>query len=353
MTDPTPSEARADTSGLVPPELAVSRQAPDRNLALELVRVTEAAAMAAARWVGRGDKNGGDGAAVDAMRTLIGTVSMNGVVVIGEGEKDRAPMLYNGEHVGDGTGPECDVAVDPIDGTTLMAKGMPNAIAVIAVAERGSMFDPSAVFYMEKIATGPEAADVIDITAPVRVNIARVAKAKGGKPEDVTVVILDRPRHAELVSAVRDAGARIKFITDGDVAGAIMAARAGTGVDLLLGIGGTPEGVIAAAALSCMGGAIQGRLWPQGPEEREKAEAAGHDLSRVLTTHDLVAGEDVFFCATGVTEGELVSGVRYDRGAVATSSIVMRSKSGTIRTIESLHQLSKLRAYAAVDFDRS
>jgi fructose-1,6-bisphosphatase II len=346
MTDLAPS-------GQVPPELAVSRQAPDRNLALELVRVTEAAAMAAARWVGRGDKNGGDGAAVDAMRSLIGTVAMDGVVVIGEGEKDHAPMLYNGERVGDGTGPECDVAVDPIDGTTLMAKGMPNAIAVIAVAERGSMFDPSAVFYMEKIATGPEAADVIDLTAPVRENVARVAKAKGGKPEDVTVVILDRPRHAELVSQVRESGARIKFISDGDVAGAIMAARAGTGVDLLLGIGGTPEGIIAAAALSCMGGAIQGRLWPQTPEEREKAIDAGHDLSRVLTTRDLVTGENVFFCATGITDGELLRGVRYDRGAVATSSIVMRSKSGTIRTVDSLHQLSKLRAYASVDFDRN
>jgi fructose-1,6-bisphosphatase II len=352
MTDA--SDLPADSARPVPRELAVQRQAPDRNLALELVRVTEAAAMAAARWVGRGDKNGGDGAAVDAMRKLIGTVSMNGVVVIGEGEKDKAPMLFNGEQVGDGTGPACDVAVDPIDGTTLMAKGMPNAVAVIAVAERGSMFDPSAVFYMEKIATGPEAADVIDITAPVHVNIQKVAKAKSkdGRPEDVTVVILDRPRHAELVSAVRDAGARIKFISDGDVAGAIMAAKAGTGVDLLLGIGGTPEGIIAAAALSCMGGCIQGRLWPQGPEEREKAEAAGHDLSRVLTTRDLVAGEDVFFCATGITDGELVAGVRYDRGAVATSSIVMRSKSGTIRMVESLHQLSKLRAYASVDFDR-
>jgi fructose-1,6-bisphosphatase II len=353
MTDRTPSEHRTDPAGLVPPELAVSRQAPDRNLALELVRVTEAAALAAARWVGRGDKNGGDGAAVDAMRTLIGTVSMDGVVVIGEGEKDHAPMLYNGERVGDGTGPECDVAVDPIDGTTLMAKGMPNAVAVIAVAERGSMFDPSAVFYMEKIATGPEAADVIDITAPVKENIARVAKAKSGRPEDVTVVILDRPRHADLVAAVRAAGARIKFITDGDVAGAIMAARAGTGVDLLLGIGGTPEGIIAAAALKCMGGAIQGRLWPQDAEERQKAKDAGHDLSRVLTTADLVAGEDVFFCATGITDGELLSGVRYDRGAVATSSIVMRSKSGTIRVVESQHQLSKLRAYASVDFDRN
>jgi len=344
---------RPDGAHSVPPALAVDRQAPDRNLALELVRVTEAAAMAAARWVGRGDKNGGDGAAVDAMRTLIGTVAMDGVVVIGEGEKDHAPMLYNGERVGDGTGPECDVAVDPIDGTTLMAKGMPNAIAVIAVAERGSMFDPSAVFYMEKIATGPEAADVIDITAPVRTNIQRVAKAKGGKPEDVTVVILDRPRHADLVSQVRAAGARIKFISDGDVAGAIMAARAGTGVDLLLGIGGTPEGIIAASAIACMGGSIQGRLWPQSPEEREKAEAAGHDVSRVLTTSDLVSGEDVFFCATGITDGELLSGVRYDRSGVRTSSIVMRSKSGTIRMVDSLHQLSKLRAYASVDFDRN
>jgi fructose-1,6-bisphosphatase II len=356
MSDsPARSELRPDTAGQpnVPPELAVNRQAPDRNLALELVRVTEAAAMAAARWVGRGDKNGGDGAAVDAMRTLIGTVSMDGVVVIGEGEKDKAPMLFNGERVGDGTGPECDVAVDPIDGTTLMAKGMPNAIAVIAVAERGSMFDPSAVFYMEKIATGPEAADVIDITAPVRVNIQRVAKAKGGRPEDVTVVILDRPRHAELVAAVRAAGARIKFISDGDVAGAIMAARAGTGVDLLLGVGGTPEGIIAAAAISCMGGSIQGRLWPSDGAERERAEQAGHDVSRVLTTRDLVSGEDVFFCATGITDGELASGVRYERGAVATSSIVMRSKSGTIRVVESLHQLSKLRAYASVDFDRN
>ena len=347
------ADHRPDGAHSVPPALAVDRQAPDRNLALELVRVTEAAAMAAARWVGRGDKNGGDGAAVDAMRTLIGTVAMDGVVVIGEGEKDHAPMLYNGERVGDGTGPECDVAVDPIDGTTLMAKGMPNAIAVIAVAERGSMFDPSAVFYMEKIATGPEAADVIDITAPVRENIQRVAKAKGGKPEDVTVVILDRPRHADLVSEVRAAGARIKFISDGDVAGAIMAARAGTGVDLLLGIGGTPEGIIAASAIACMGGSIQGRLWPSSPEEREKAEAAGHDLSRVLTTADLVSGEDVFFCATGITDGELLSGVRYDRSGVRTSSIVMRSKSGTIRMVDSLHQLSKLRAYASVDFDRN
>ena len=337
----------------VPPELAVRREAPDRNLALELVRVTEAAAMAAGRWVGRGDKNGGDGAAVDAMRTLISTVSMRGVVVIGEGEKDEAPMLFNGEEVGAGEGPECDVAVDPVDGTTLMAKGMPNAIAVLAVAERGTMYDPSAVFYMDKLATGPEAADVVDITVPPRENIARVAKAKGAAREDVTVCILDRPRHEDLVRQVRDAGARIKFISDGDVAGAIMAARAGTGVDLLLGIGGTPEGIIAASAIACMGGAIQGRLWPRSPEEREKAEAAGHDLTRVLTTADLVSGEDVFFCATGITDGELLSGVRYDRSGVRTSSIVMRSKSGTIRMVDSLHQLSKLRAYASVDFDRN
>ncbi|UQX90325.1 class II fructose-bisphosphatase [Jatrophihabitans telluris] len=309
--------------------------------------------MAAARWVGRGEKNDGDGAAVDAMRTLIGTVSMRGVVVIGEGEKDQAPMLFNGEHVGNGTGPECDVAVDPIDGTTLMAKGMPNAIAVIAVAERGSMFDPSAVFYMEKIATGPEAANVIDINAPVATNIARVAKAKGGRPSDVTVVVLDRPRHADLVRAVRDAGARIKFISDGDVAGAIMAARPGTGVDLLLGIGGTPEGIIAAAAIACMGGSIQAKLWPRDESEQTKALDAGHDLDRVLHTSDLVRGEDVFFCATGITDGELVRGVRYDRGAVATSSIVMRSKSGTIRQVDSLHQLSKLRAYSSIDFDRN
>lgn len=353
ISPPADGSTASDGSVAVPRDLAVKVQAPDRNLALELVRVTEAAAMAAARWVGRGEKNDGDGAAVDAMRSLIGTVSMRGVVVIGEGEKDQAPMLYNGEQVGNGTGPECDVAVDPIDGTTLMAKGMPNAIAVIAVAERGSMFDPSAVFYMEKIATGPEAADVIDINAPVATNIARVAKAKGGRPSDVTVVILDRPRHADLVRAVRDAGARIKFISDGDVAGAIMAARPETGVDLLLGIGGTPEGIIAASAIACMGGAIQAKLWPRDESEKQKAIEAGHDLDRVLHTKDLVRGEDVFFCATGITDGELLRGVRYNRGAVATSSIVMRSKSGTIRQVDSLHQLSKLRAYAAVDFDRN
>src|ERR1700712_3789822 len=334
------------------PDLEVSPQSPDRNLALELVRVTEAAAMAAGRWVGRGDKNGADGVAVNAMRVMISSIGMNGVVVIGEGEKDNAPMLYNGEHVGDGTGPECDVAVDPIDGTTLTAKGMSNAVAVIAVAERGSMFDPSAVFYMEKIATGPEAANVIDITAPVRVNIDRVAKAKHGNNEDVTVCILDRPRHEQLVHEVREAGARIQFISDGDVAGAISAARPGTGVDLLLGVGGTPEGIIAAAALRCMGGSMQAKLWPQDEAERQKAIDAGHDLDRVLTTEDLVSGEDIFFCATGITDGELLRGVRYYADSVQTESIVMRSKSGTIRLVDSLHQLNKLRAYSAVDFDR-
>jgi fructose-1,6-bisphosphatase II len=351
MSDPSSAHDRSGTPG-VPPALAVDRQAPDRNLALELVRVTEAAAMAAGRWVGRGDKNGGDGAAVDAMRALIGTVSMRGVVVIGEGEKDEAPMLYNGEEVGDGTGPLCDVAVDPIDGTTLMAKGMPNSIAVITVAERGAMFDPSAVFYMDKIAAGPEAAEVIDINAPAAENIRRVAKAKHGHPEDVTVCVLDRPRHEQLVREVREAGARIRFISDGDVAGAISAARAGTGVDLLLGVGGTPEGIIAAAALRCLGGVMQAKLWPRDDEERQKAKDAGHDLDRVLMTEDLVRGEDIFFCATGVTDGELLRGVRYYADSVATQSIVMRSKSGTIRSLDSVHQLGKLRAYSAVDFDR-
>jgi fructose-1,6-bisphosphatase II len=331
---------------------ASRREAPDRNLALELVRVTEAAAMSAGRWVGRGDKNGGDQAAVDAMRKLIGTVSMRGVVVIGEGEKDEAPMLFNGEEVGDGNGPACDVAVDPIDGTTLMAKGMPNAIAVLAVAERGAMFDPSAVFYMEKLAVGPEAADVIDITAPIAENIRRVAKAKHSDVSDVTVCILDRPRHADLVHQVREAGARIHFISDGDVAGAISAARPDTGVDLLVGIGGTPEGIIAAAALKCIGGEIQAKLWPKDDAERRKAVDAGHDLDRVLTTRDLVRGDNVFFCATGVTDGDLLRGVRYRAGGCTTQSIVMRSKSGTVRMIDGFHRLTKLREYSTVDFDR-
>ncbi|GLU46832.1 class II fructose-bisphosphatase [Nocardiopsis ansamitocini] len=324
--------------------------APDRNLALELVRVTEAAALAAARWVGRGDKNGADGAAVRGMRHLISTVSMDGTVVIGEGEKDNAPMLYNGERVGDGTGPECDVAVDPVDGTRLTAMGMPNAVAVLAVSPRGSMFDPSAVFYMEKLVTGPAAAAEVDIDAPVADNIRAVAAAKGGTPQDVTVVILDRPRHERLVHEVRATGARIKFIMDGDVAGAIMAARAGTGVDLLLGIGGTPEGIITACAIKCLGGVIQGRLWPTDDDERRKAQEAGHDLSRVLTTDDLVSSDDVFFAATGITDGELIDGVRYAAGGATTDSLVMRGRSGTTRRVMSEHRLSKLATYSGIDF---
>jgi fructose-1,6-bisphosphatase II len=325
-------------------------ETPDRNLAMELVRVTEAAAMAAGRWVGRGDKNGADDAAVEAMRMLVQSVSMNGIVVIGEGEKDDAPMLYNGERVGTGEGPEVDVAVDPIDGTTLTSKGMPNALAVLAVAERGTMFDPSAVFYMEKLAAGPETADVVDITAPIAENIRRVAKAKGEGVEDVTVCILDRPRHEAMVKEIREAGARIKFITDGDVAGAIMAARPGTGVDLLLGIGGTPEGIIVACAMKCLGGVIQGRLWPTDDAERQRALDAGHDLDRVLTTDELVTSDNVFFVATGVTDGELLQGVRYRGGGATTHSIVMRSKSGTIREITSEHSFGKLGLYSSVDF---
>ncbi|MDQ0959430.1 fructose-1,6-bisphosphatase II [Streptomyces sp. B4I13] len=337
----------------LPSELDVPSEAPDRNLALELVRVTEAAAMAAGRWVGRGDKNGADGAAVRAMRTLVSTVSMNGVVVIGEGEKDEAPMLFNGERVGDQTGPEVDIAVDPIDGTTLTAKGMPNAIAVLAATERGAMFDPSAVFYMDKLVTGPEAAEFVDIDAPVEVNIRRVAKAKRATPEDVTVVILDRPRHEGIIEEIRATGARIKLISDGDVAGSILALREGTGVDLLLGIGGTPEGIISACAVKCLGGVIQGKLWPKDDQERQRAIDAGHDLDRVLTTEDLVTGENVFFVATGITDGELLRGVRYRSETATTDSIVMRSKSGTVRRIDSEHRLSKLRAYSAVDFDRA
>ncbi|HEX9339508.1 MAG TPA: class II fructose-bisphosphatase, partial [Pseudonocardiaceae bacterium] len=312
-----------------------------------------AAAMAAGRWVGRGDKNGADGAAVRAMRTLVSTVSMNGVVVIGEGEKDQAPMLYNGEQVGNGDGPYCDVAVDPIDGTTLMAKGMPNAIAVLAATERGAMFDPSAVFYMEKLAVGPESADVVDLTAPIGENIRQVARAKHSDVSDVTVCILDRPRHDQLVRDVRQAGARIRFISDGDVAGAISAARPDTGVDMLVGIGGTPEGIIAACALKCMGGVIQARLWPKDDDERRKALDAGHDLDRVLHTDDLVSGDNAFFCATGITDGDLLRGVRYRAGGCTTQSIVMRSKSGTVRMIDGFHRLTKLREYSSVDFDRA
>ena len=315
---------------------------PSRNLALELVRVTETAAIAASSWVGHGDKNAADKSAVDAMRQMISTVHMDGTVVIGEGEKDEAPMLFNGERVGEGSGPAVDVAVDPIDGTTLTAKGMNNAISVVALAERGAMFDPSAVFYMEKIVCGPEAAGKIDITAPVKENLRVVAQAKGVPIEDVTVMVLDRPRHDQLSKEIREAGARIKFITDGDVAGAVMAARDDTGVDLLMGIGGTPEGIIAACAMKCLGGEIQGRLWARNDEEHRALAERGLSATQVLTTEDLVRGKDCFFAATGITDGELLRGVRFDRRVVRSQSIVMRSRSKTIRIINSEHPYSSI-----------
>ena len=317
-------------------------QLPSRNLALELVRVTETAAIAASAWVGHGDKNAADAAAVDAMRKMISTVHMDGTVVIGEGEKDEAPMLFNGEQVGEGIGPKVDVAVDPIDGTTLTAKGMNNAIAVVALAERGAMFDPSAVFYMEKIVCGPEAAGKIDIEAPVKVNLQRVAEAKGVPINDLTVMVLDRPRHDQLSKDIREAGARIKFITDGDVAGSVMAARDGTGVDLLMGIGGTPEGIITSCAMKCLGGEIQGRLWARNDEEHRALAERGLSATQVLTTDDLVKGNDCFFAATGITDGELLHGVRFERQAVRSQSIVMRSRSKTIRIINSEHPYSSM-----------
>jgi fructose-1,6-bisphosphatase II len=333
---------------VTPGSLDTGPDSPDRNLALELVRVTEAAALAAARWVGRGDKDGADGVAVDAMRKVISTVQMRGVVVIGEGEKDNAPMLYNGEEVGDGTGPECDVAVDPIDGTTLTAKGMNNAVSVMAVSPRGSMYDPSAVFYMEKLVTGPEAAGVVDIRMGATANIHAVAKAKGSRPEDVTVVMLDRPRHDKLADEVRATGARLKLIVDGDVAGAIMAARPDTGIDMLLGIGGTPEGIITACAMKCVGGVIQGRLWPKDDEERQRALDAGHELDpdHFLSTDDLVTGDDCFFVASGITDGELMKGVHFRAHGATSQSLVMRSRTGTVRLISSEHQFEKLDAVA-------
>jgi fructose-1,6-bisphosphatase II len=325
-------------------------QAPDRNLALELVRVTEAAAMGAGRWIGRGDKNAADQAAVDAMRTMLDTVTMDGVVVIGEGEKDEAPMLYNGERVGEGRGTAVDVAVDPLEGTRLTAFGQPNAIAVIALAERGSMFFPGAAVYMEKIAAGANAVDVVDITASPTENVKAVAKAKGVKPTDLRVVVLERERHEDLIGELHQAGARVNLIRDGDVAPAIAAARPETGVDLLYGIGGTPEGVISAAALKCVGGGIQGRLWPRNADEREALVEAGFDLDRVLTTDDLVASDDVFVAATGVTTGALLRGVRYVRDGAITDSIVMRSRSGTVRRIEARHNLEKLTHFTGKEF---
>jgi fructose-1,6-bisphosphatase II len=323
---------------------------PDRNLALELVRVTEAAAMGAGRWIGRGDKNAADQAAVDAMRAMLDTVAMDGVVVIGEGEKDEAPMLFNGEAVGEGGGPQVDVAVDPLEGTRLTALGQPNAIAVIAVAERGSMFFPGAAVYMEKIAAGADAVDAIDINATPTENVNAVAKAKGVRPTDVRVVVLERDRHNELIGELRQAGAHVNLIRDGDVAPAIAAARPETGVDLLYGIGGTPEGVISAAALKTVGGGIQAKLWPRDDDERQKLLDAGYDLERVLTTDDLVSGEDVFVAATGVTTGALLRGVRYVRDGAVTDSIALRSRSGTVRRIEARHKISKLTLFTGREY---
>ena len=321
----------------------VDRSVPDRNLALELVRVTESAATFAARWIGRGDKNAADQAAVDAMRLMLDTVSMRGVVVIGEGEKDEAPMLFNGEEVGDETGPEVDVAVDPLEGTRLTALGMPNAIAVIALAERGTLFFPGAAVYMDKIAVGPEAKEAIDIDASPADNIRRVAEAKGKRPDDVTVVVLDRDRHEALIAELRDVGARVSLITDGDVAPTIAAATPGSGVDLLMGVGGTPEGVISAAAVKSLGGAMQGRLWPRSDEERRELVDAGFDVDRKLATDDLVGGDDLIMSATGVTDGTMLGGVRFDgHGGAVTESLVIRSQSGTIRRLVSEHAAAKV-----------
>jgi fructose-1,6-bisphosphatase II len=314
---------------------------PSRNLALELVRVTETAAIAASKWIGRGAKNDADQAAVEAMRRMISTVSMRGTVVIGEGEKDDAPMLFNGEIVGDGTGPECDVAVDPIDGTTLTAKGANNAISVIALASRGSMLNLSSAFYMLKLAVGPEAAGVIDIQMPITENLKRIAKAKHKSVDELTVVMIDRPRHDKFAAEIRAAGARIKFIQDGDVAGSIMAARPGTGVDLLFGIGGTPEGVISACAMQCLGGEIQGKLAPQSESEKEQAIAAGLDLNQIYTSKDLVKSDYIFLAATGITPGELLEGIRFGEHRIHSQSIVMRSKTNTVRIISTEHLRSQ------------
>jgi fructose-1,6-bisphosphatase II len=324
--------------------------APDRNLALELVRVTEAGALAASRWVGRGDKEGADGAAVDAMRVVLNTVPMDGIVVIGEGEKDDAPMLYNGERIGDGSPMQTDIAVDPVEGTTLTSLGLGNAISVIAVSERGTMFDPGPCFYMDKLAVGPEAKGVIDLAASPTENLHAVAKAKGESVRDLTAVILDRPRHAHIIAEVREAGARIRLISAGDVIGAVSTAWASSGADILFGAGGTPEGVIIAAAMKCMGGDFQGRLMPQNEDERAATLAAGYDIDKILTADDLVRGDNCFFAATGITDGEVLKGVHYDRNGATTQSLVMRSKSGTVRLIDARHRLDKLSEFADVSF---
>ena len=320
-------------------------QAPDRNLALELVRVTEAAALAAARLIGRGDKEEADQAAVDGMRHQLRSISMDGVVVIGEGEKDEAPMLYNGEEIGDGTPPQVDIAVDPLEGTRLTAMGMPNALAVIALSERGSMFDPGPCVYMEKIAGGPEMADLLDLDRPMSETVKLVARRKGTDVRDVMVVVLDRPRHQDVIDEIREAGARVRLILDGDVAAALLASTDATAVDLLWGIGGTPEGVISAAALKCIGGQLLGRLWPRDDEETQAALDAGYDLEQVLTVDDLVSGDNCFFSATGVTDGDVLQGVRYQGAAGAsTESLVMRSLSGTVRRVSARHDRTKLQA---------
>jgi fructose-1,6-bisphosphatase II len=321
-----------------------SGEKPDRNLALELVRVTEAAALAAARWVGRGEKESADQAAVDAMRLLLDTVPMDGVVVIGEGEKDEAPMLYNGERIGDGSPPEVDIAVDPLEGTRLTAQGQPAALSVIALAERGTMFDPGPCVYMEKLAGGPEIADLLTLDEPLGAVVRRVAERRRVDVGDVTVIMLDRPRHSETVKEIREVGGRIRFITDGDVSAALAAVSHGTGIDLLWGIGGTPEGVLSAAAIKCLGGQLLGKLWPRDDDERQAAVDAGYDLDEVLGVDRLVSGNDVFFAATGVTDGDLLDGVRYlSDGHASTDSLVMRSRSGTVREVKARHDRPKLR----------
>jgi len=323
---------------------------PTRNLAMELVRVTEAAALAAGRYVGRGDKYSADRAAVDAMRLVLNTIQMNGVIVIGEGEKDEAPMLYNGEHLGSGEPPLVDIAVDPIDGTRPTAHGLPNAIATVALAPRGTMFNPGPIVYMDKIAVGPEAKDAIDINASVDENLRNIARAKGARVSDLTAVILDRPRHTELIAQVRRVGARIVLIPDGDVAGALMASLPETGIDVLLGIGGTPEGVLAACALRSTGGNIQGKLYVRNEEEYRRGVERGYDFKKTLTIDDLVSSEDVFFAATGITNGDLLKGVNYYAGGATTDSVVMRGLTGTSRRILATHRLNKLSQISSIPY---
>ncbi len=324
--------------------------APTRNLALDLARVTEAAALAAGRYMGRGDKNAADAAAVGGMRLMLNSMQMEGVIVIGEGEKDNAPMLYNGEILGTGEGPKLDIAVDPIDGTRPLAHGLWNAIATVALAPRGTMFNPGPFLYMNKIAVGSVAKDVIDIDAPVFDNLTKIAKAKGGNVEDLTVVILDRPRHEQLIAEVRQAGARIRLIPDGDVAGAIMAGMDETDIDVLMGIGGTPEGVLAAAGLRCIGGTIMGKLYARNANELERAKKMGVDFNKPLTMDDLISSEDVFFAATGITTGVLLDGVSYFKDGAKTDSLVMRGLTGTIRRVIATHRISKLNIISSIPY---